>query len=91
LAAAESEIEKQTGVITDLNKRIDELQEQADEAAKLKDRVDEWVLVSAFIATSDDYTDIATPQRSFRRPKMLWKNTRKSYKRAPICDSTSKW
>jgi protein HOOK3 len=41
LAAAESEIEKQTGVITDLNKRIDELQEQADEAAKLKDRVDE--------------------------------------------------
>jgi protein HOOK3 len=44
LAAAESEIDKQTGIITDLNKRIDELQEQADEAVKLKDRVDECVL-----------------------------------------------
>jgi len=38
---AESELDKQTNLVTDLTKKIDELQSKADEATKLKDQVDE--------------------------------------------------
>lgn len=41
LAVAESEVEKQTRIVTDLTKRNEELQVQADEAVRLKDKVDE--------------------------------------------------
>ena len=41
LAIAESELEKQTGVVADLTHRVDELQGCAAEAARLKDQVDE--------------------------------------------------
>ena len=38
---AESELEKHTSLVTDLTRKVDELQVKADEAAKLKDQVDE--------------------------------------------------
>jgi protein HOOK3 len=41
LAATESELEKQTKVIAELTHRVDEMQGHADEAARLKDQVDE--------------------------------------------------
>lgn len=41
LAMAESELDKHTSLVTDLTRKIDELQVRADEAAKLKDQVDE--------------------------------------------------
>ncbi|KAF9452820.1 HOOK-domain-containing protein [Macrolepiota fuliginosa MF-IS2] len=39
---AESELDKHTNLVTDLTKKIDELQSKADEAARLKDQVDEY-------------------------------------------------
>lgn len=41
LAMAESELDKHTSLITDLTRKVDTLQEKADEATKLKDQVDE--------------------------------------------------
>jgi protein HOOK3 len=41
LAVAESELDKNTNVVAELTRKIDELQEVADEAAKLKDQLDE--------------------------------------------------
>lgn len=40
---AEAELDKHTSLVTDLTRRIDELQVKADEAARLKDQVDEYV------------------------------------------------
>ncbi|KAH9831013.1 HOOK-domain-containing protein [Rhodofomes roseus] len=42
LAMAEAELDKQTHLVTDLTRRCDELQGKADEAARLKDQVDEY-------------------------------------------------
>ncbi|OAX41580.1 HOOK-domain-containing protein [Rhizopogon vinicolor AM-OR11-026] len=41
LAMAEAELDKHTLLVTDLTRRIDELQIKADEAARLKDQLDE--------------------------------------------------
>ncbi|KIY43716.1 HOOK-domain-containing protein [Fistulina hepatica ATCC 64428] len=42
LAMTESELDKQTGLVTDLTKKVDELQVQADITDKLKDQLDEY-------------------------------------------------
>ncbi|KAG0705331.1 HOOK-domain-containing protein [Suillus ampliporus] len=42
LAMAEAELDKHTSLVTDLTRRIDELQVKADEAARLKDQLDEY-------------------------------------------------
>lgn len=42
LAMAEAELDKHTLLVTDLTRRIDELQVKADEAARLKDQLDEY-------------------------------------------------
>ncbi|TFK42805.1 HOOK protein-domain-containing protein [Crucibulum laeve] len=39
---AESELDKHTNLVTDMTRKIDELQVKADEAVKLKDQVDEY-------------------------------------------------
>lgn len=41
LAMAESELDKHTTLVTDLTRKVDELQVKADEAGRLKDQVDE--------------------------------------------------
>ena len=41
LAVAESELEKNSGLVNDLTRRIEELQVKADEAVRLKDQLDE--------------------------------------------------
>lgn len=38
---AESELDKHTALITDLTRKVDDLQVKADEAERLKDQVDE--------------------------------------------------
>lgn len=38
---AEIELDKQTSLIKDLTRKVDELQVKADETTKLKDQVDE--------------------------------------------------
>jgi protein HOOK3 len=43
LAMAEAELDKQTSLLTELTRKVDELQGKADEAVKLKDQVDEYV------------------------------------------------
>lgn len=45
LAMAESELDKNTSLVTELTRKVDELQIKADEAVRLKDRVDECVVV----------------------------------------------
>ncbi|KAF8652701.1 hypothetical protein AX16_004205 [Volvariella volvacea WC 439] len=42
LALSESELDKQTGLVTDLTRKIEELQVQVDQAVKLKDQLDEY-------------------------------------------------
>ncbi|KAF5324552.1 hypothetical protein D9611_004474 [Ephemerocybe angulata] len=42
LAMAESELDKNATLVADLRRKVDELQEVADEAAKLKDQLDEY-------------------------------------------------
>ncbi|KAI0637261.1 HOOK-domain-containing protein [Trametes polyzona] len=42
LAMAESELDKQTVIVTDLTRKVDELQARADEATRLKDQLDEY-------------------------------------------------
>ncbi|KAF9001979.1 HOOK protein-domain-containing protein [Cyathus striatus] len=42
LAMAESELDKHTNLVTDLTRKVDELQEKADEAVRLKDKLDEY-------------------------------------------------
>ncbi|TFY75638.1 hypothetical protein EWM64_g8376 [Hericium alpestre] len=42
LALSESELDKHTGLVSDLTRRVDELQGKADEAARLKDQLDEY-------------------------------------------------
>lgn len=43
LSMTEAELDKQTGVISELTRKVDELQVTADLAAHLKDQVDEYV------------------------------------------------
>jgi protein HOOK3 len=38
---AESELDKHTSLVTDLTRKVDELQVKADQAGRLKDQVDE--------------------------------------------------
>ena len=45
---AETELDKQTILITDLTRKVDELQIEADKAATLKDQVDEYVILLFF-------------------------------------------
>lgn len=40
---AESELDKNTNLFSDLTRKVDELQVKADEAARLKDQLDESV------------------------------------------------
>ena len=40
---AESELDKQTVLVTELTRKVDELQVRADEATRLKDQLDEYV------------------------------------------------
>ncbi|KAJ8462031.1 hypothetical protein ONZ51_g11167 [Trametes cubensis] len=42
LAMAETELDKQTVLVTDLTRKVDELQARADEATRLKDQLDEY-------------------------------------------------
>lgn len=42
---AESELDKHANLVTELTKKIDDLQVKADAAARLKDQVDECVLL----------------------------------------------
>ena len=45
LAMTEAELDKQSGLVSELTRKIDELQVTADLAARLKDQVDEYVTV----------------------------------------------
>ncbi|KAI6109963.1 HOOK-domain-containing protein [Pisolithus sp. B1] len=42
LAMAETELDKQTSLVTEFTRKVDELQVQADQAARLKDQLDEY-------------------------------------------------
>jgi len=88
---AETELDKQTTLITDLTRKVDELQVEADKAARLKDQVDECViLLSSSIYLTNYGTDIVMPRTNCRKRRMSWKNTRKSYKKVLTFGSTSR-
>jgi len=48
LAVAEAELDKQNNLNQDLNKRLDELHLKTEEAARLKDQVDEYDILRSF-------------------------------------------
>ena len=48
---AESELDKQTVLVTELTRKVDELQVRADEATRLKDQLDEYVLSITILLT----------------------------------------
>lgn len=54
LAIAEAEVDKQNNVNQDLSKKLDELQAKTEEAARLKDQVDECGIPRRFL---DNYSD----------------------------------
>ena len=88
---AETELDKQTTLITDLTRKVDELQVEADKAARLKDQVDEYViLLSSRYSTNYD-VDIVMLRINYRKRRMSWKNTRKSYKKVLTLGSMSRW
>lgn len=49
---AETELDKQTVLVTDLTRKVDELQVRADEATRLKDQLDEWVSYVSYALSS---------------------------------------
>lgn len=51
LASSESELDKQTKLVSDLTRKVDELQHVSDEAVRLKDQLDEYVRSPASCAT----------------------------------------
>ncbi|KAF7440925.1 hypothetical protein PC9H_001274 [Pleurotus ostreatus] len=54
LAMAEAELDKQTSLVTDMTKKVDELQIRANEAAKLKDKLDEYRHVADKLQKSEN-------------------------------------
>ena len=80
---AESELDKHTTLITDLTRKVDELQVKADEAAKLKDQLDEWVYLqsSRCLYSIISCIDIVTQQINCKRQKMSWRSTRRNSKK----------
>lgn len=92
LAMAEAELDKQTNIVTDLTRKVDELQVKADEAARLKDQVDEYVSCRITCSTSLKMPlGIDMPRTSCRKRRTLWRSTRRSSKRARTSDSMSRY
>jgi hypothetical protein len=88
---AETELDKQTTLITDLTRKVDELQVEADKAARLTDQVDECAILLSSSGYSTNYgTDIVMLQISCRKQRMSWKNTRKNYRKVLTFGSTSR-
>jgi protein HOOK3 len=89
---AESELDKHTNLVTELTKKIDELQVKADAAARLKDQVDEYVPLH--LASSNNrstlLSDIAMQLTSCKRQRTSWKSTRRNSKKERICDKVSR-
>lgn len=56
LAVAEAELDKQNNVNQDLARKADELHAKTEEAARLKDQVDEYEVLSSF------FNDLANGQ-----------------------------
>ena len=88
---AETELDKQTTLITDLTRKVDELQVEADKATRLKDQVDECVICIFLLGHSiNNDIDIVMLRINCRKRRMLWKNTRKSYKKVLTFGSMSR-
>ena len=88
---AETELDKQTTLITDLTRKVDELQVEADKATKLKDQVDECVILLSASGWLTNYViDIVMLRINSKKRKMSWKSTRKSYKKVLTFGSTSR-
>lgn len=51
LAIAEADLDKQSAVNQDLNKKLDELHTKTEEAARLKDQVDEYDTLRSFFSS----------------------------------------
>lgn len=78
LAMTEAELDKHTGLASELTRKIDELQVTADLAARLKDQVDEYVAV-----ISRGVTGLARPFRYRHAADKLQKteNVMEKYKK----------
>ncbi|KAJ3976503.1 HOOK-domain-containing protein [Lentinula raphanica] len=69
LAIAESELDKQTATVTDLNKKVEDLQSKADEAVRLKDELDDRERVGKSLEKQNaDLVDVnASIEEEFRK------------------------
>lgn len=91
LAMAEAELDKQTNIVTDLTRKVDELQVKADEAARLKDQVDEYVSCrNVYLNSLRNLLGIDMPRTSCRKRRTSWRSTRRSFKRARTSGSMSR-
>ena len=89
LAMSEAELDKQTHIVSDLTRKVDELQTKADEAARLKDQLDEYVLCVCIRPVTEGLLGIGMLRTNCRRQRMLWRNTRRNSRRVPSCGSKS--
>jgi len=62
LATAEADLDKQSTVNQDLNKKLDELHAKTEEAARLKDQVDEYDTLRSSFGSHPDRQVKVTPR-----------------------------
>ena len=62
LAIAEADLDKQSAVNQDLSKKLDELHAKTEEAARLKDQVDEYDLLRRFVGGCSNGRVKVTPR-----------------------------
>ena len=62
-ATAEADLDKQSAVNQDLNKKLDELHAKTEEAARLKDQVDEYDILRLFFGSHSNGQVQVTPRR----------------------------
>ena len=77
----ETELDKQTGLVADLTRRVDELQVAADEAVKLKDQMDEYehyISASCLLWLRLLSAGIGTRLIDWQRQRTSWRSTRRS-------------
>ena len=91
LAMAEAELDKQTGLVSELTHKVDDLQVTADLAARLKDQVDECVVLTHVAGRlAECALGIAMRQTSSKRPRTSWKSIKRNSRKVPIYGSMLK-
>ena len=91
---AETELDKQTVLVTDLTRKVDELQVRADEATRLKDQLDEHVSYISCVLSLPLFNWVSTgidmQLISSKRRRTSWRSTRRSCRKLRTCANKSR-